>query len=100
MSGGVRARVVNISNPVNKNINVRDAVNLGNFLSFQMKIRLPMTPLSTVEMAHGSAVNPPRLNLYAAEIIPAGIPTNGPPKRPPIMTIMHLTLAGVPLMSR
>ena len=41
---------------------------------FQIKIRLPITPLSTVDIAHGRAVAPPRVNLYAPDINPAGIP--------------------------
>lgn len=66
--GGVAMMITNISNPVNKNINSTDCKKLGNFLSFQMKIRLPIIPLITVEMEHGNAVGPPRVNLYAEKL--------------------------------
>ena len=98
MSGGDIKIKRSISKPVNKNINTVAGIIYGNFLSFQMKIRLPIIPLSTVEMADGMAVLPPKDNLYAADIIPTGIPTTGPPKRPLIITIKDLMLAGAPLM--
>ena len=88
---------INISNPVNKNISIIAGIDFGNFLSFHLKIRLPMIPLITVEMAHGSAVGPPSVYLYAPEIIPTGIPTTGPPNKPLIITTIHLMLAGTPL---
>lgn len=98
MSAGDNMTIINISNPVKRNINDMAASVLGNFLSFHMKIRLPTIPLKTVEIAHGSAVTPPNVNLYAPDIIPTGIPTKGPPKRPLIITTRHLTLVGVPFM--
>ena len=89
---------INISNPVNKNINMIAGTAFGNFLSFQIKIKLPTTPLITVEMAEARAVVPPKLNLYAPDIIPTGIPTKGPPNKPLIITINDLMFAGVPLI--
>ena len=56
-----------------------------------------MIPLIIVEMAHGSAVTPPKVYLYAQDIIATGIPTTGPRNKPLIITIRHLMLAGVPL---
>ena len=99
MSGGVSTTTSNISKPVNKNISRMAGAGLGNFLLFHMKIKLPISPLSTVEMAQGNAVAPPRLYLYAPEIIPTGIPTKGPPNSPLIITTRHLTFAGAPLTS-
>ena len=99
MSGGVNMTIVSISKPVNRDIKTMDSIIPGNFLSFQIKIRLPMTPLITVEMAHGRAVAPLRVYLYAPDIIPTGIPKTGPPNRPLIITTMHLMLAGRPSTS-
>lgn len=98
MFDGVSTTTKSISNPVNRNINMMAGMILRNFFLFQTKIKLPTTPLSTVEMAHGSAVAPPKENLYSPEIIPTGIPTKGPPNKPLIITIRHLMLAGASLM--
>ncbi len=53
-----------------------------------------MNPQRMVEMEHGTAVTPPRLNLKRAATIAYGIPTIGPPSIDPIRIVIVMTFAG------
>jgi len=56
-------------------------------------------PFNIVARAQGAAVNPPKENLCTPPIRPARRPTNGPPKRPPLIAPTSLIFAIAPFTS-